>query len=488
MRRFIFSAIRALLLTVAIAVSPPWAISQPPAPSPWRRPESSRALLQSLGLKLDEIEDRKPTSEGHLESYLRVLARLEQLPLGLLHEWSKNPPVRSALLENPSERRGDLFRLEGFISSLERVELPKELAERFDLKEVYRLGIVASEERAELDIGGELYEVWTSHLPSRLSLHEVELLPASRETGEVAAKAHVKCDAVFLSVGTNQDRHTAGDIAGELPVFVTSKLAWLPLDLREGERLTPSNLALSKAKFDIGLLDPVRAESSKRLTPEVTEPFLQMLAAQSRVDWETLDAKPLDLASLISSPNEQIGEAIEFDAIARRIVEIPLENDGDRKRLNLDRYYQIDLIIPKPIRTLVKDKEGVQREVEQHNFPLTLCIAAPPEGLAIGEDIRESIHAKAFFFKLWAYESKFAQAQAPDAMQVSPLLIAASVQKTPPPEVSATSVLWLLGGASLILAVITVWGYLLLRNDDGQQRLLKQAQHTKSPQPPPSST
>lgn len=481
-----------LFVCLLLACAGPVHSQQSSQPSPWRRPDGSKALLQSLGVKFDEIKDREEHSDKQLELYLRVLTRLRQLPPGLVHEWSKAPPALDSLLKAPETHRGELFHLEGIISWLKKFEIPDELADRFDVKTIYRLSIDLSKDTSGIGraVGKpEWIEVWTTQIPSGLKFLNYTGPPGSvKDDTETVSAAYLKFNAAFLAIKKEPDRKRVGD-GFERPIFVASRIAWLPKALHEGEHLTPSNLVLSKANFDISLLDPVRAESSKRLTPEVTEPFLQMLAAQPRVDWKSLQPKALELGNLIANPESFIGEAIELDAIARRVVEIPIEKEDDCKRLGIDRYFEIDLVLPKSVRTLVKDKDGTEQEVIQENFPLTICTTSPPKGLAIGEDIRQQIHAKAFFFKLWAYESKFASEHAGDAMQVSPLFISANIEITAPPDMSFASAFWVVGGALALLACLTVWGYLVLRTDDLRQLALKKQTNSSPdlPGPPPAS-
>lgn len=458
-----------------------------PSVSPWERPQGTKALLESLGIKLSEIKDREPEDEKRLELYLRVLTRLQQLPIDVVQAWSKSPPPLESFLNSPAKLRGDLFSVEGEISYVKVVEIPKGIADRFDVKTIYCLSVDVS--KVQMDgkrafDKPEWMEVWAAQLPAGLKIHDNPGLPGANKSEDEVVSAHVKLDAVFLAITKERDRKRLGD-GLEQPIFVANRIAWFPREMQEGNRLTPSNLALSKAGFDISLLDPVRAETSKRLTPEVTEPFLQILAAQGRVDWNSLEAKPLDLAQLVSHPANFVGEAIEFDAIARRIVEIPLDKEADRKRLGIDRYYEIDLVLPKSVRTLVKDKAGREHEIVQENFPVTICATTAPLGIAHGEEIRELVHAKAFFFKLWAYESKFAKAQAGDALQVSPLFITGSIEIAKPAAMSTASALWVVAGALGILACVALWGYLVLRGDDQRERRLTRNRDANSPPPPP---
>lgn len=467
MRKLALQLTQALLLISALLTTCSPALSQQKSESsPWQRPESSRALFESLGLKLDEVEDRKEKSDKDLELYLRILTRLRQLPTGITYDWAGDQPELKTIEEEPGKFRGEMFNLKGNLRSFDRIDLPQELSDRFDVKTLYKLmfGIPKIGPRPDGPVSNEDYfYVWTSHLPSQFGRNWIH--------DPKCTFSRVSSEAVFIAIVI--DYPHKGDLGH--PNFVANHVAWFPEGASQELHVSSSLAALGRAKFDIGLLDTIKYETSKRLTAELTEPFHQMLAAQSRVDWASLKAAPLELGKLVSSPNDFVGEAIEFDAVARRVVEIPIDIESDRKRLQLDRYFQVDLVIPKPIRTLVKDKEGIEHEVQQENFPLTLCTIEPPPGLIIGEDIREPIRAKAFFFKLWAYESKFAQAQSVDTMQVSPLFISATLERIPPPELATSSLIWLICGATGILAAIALWGYLLIRSDDQRERQQKHA-------------
>lgn len=444
---------------IAILISP-WLLNvaglsvaqQKSASSPWQRPEGSKALLESLGIQFDELKDGAPTSDSELELYLKILSRLGQLPRSLVDEMAERRPETQRIPWEESLSRGELLRVVGSTVAVKTIELPPSLAERFETKSLRRFSIMSESKSGQPSPD---LEIWTNQ--------DASFWPA-----EASISVVVHANAVFLRKG---EPSPSTNLAPA--VCVATHVACFPTRPGQFADVIPSRLTLCGAGFDYSYFATIQKENSKRLTPEVTEPFLQMLAAQPRIDGNVLETQPLELGKLVADPAPLIGEAMEFEAIARRVIAISIENESDRKRLGIDRYYEIDLVYPKSVRTLVNDKAGKQHEVVQENFPLTLCAISPPQGLPLEEDIRQQIRAKAFFFKLWAYESKFAQAQGAEVMQVSPLFIANEVEIAAPPKMSSESLIWVIGGALVLLASISIWGYLLLRSDDDRERRLK---------------
>lgn len=453
-------------LLLFLALLPSAALAQPP--SPWNRPESLRALLQSLGVSFDDLTDGASIIPDDHERLLRLLSRLRQIPPSLQDAWKVKPLLPEQILEKTADARGEIFAIEGDLLSVEAVSLDSALAERFDIPALYRLEIASQRDP------GQPIEIWTSEIP------------AAWKNYPDGVATSIYAEALFLRLGESSDA---------LPplLFIAPKVEWRPHAPTDALAITPSLAALGRAGYDVGTLDAVRQERSKRITAEIALPFLEMLRAQrafqsgdESVDFPE-DAAPLEIAPLLTQPERFVGQAFQFEAVARRIVVVPLDKEEDRRRLGLERYYQIDLVIPKAIRTRVRGDDGVEREVEQNQFPLTICTLEPLAGAELDADIRIPIRVKAFFFKLWAYESKFAESQSSSALQVSPLFIASHVEQVQEPQVESASPVWILGGGLLVIAFVSIWGFLLLRSDDHKERRERSGAH-RAPSGAPSAS
>lgn len=202
---------------------------------------------------------------------------------------------------------------------------------------------------------------------------------------------------------------------------------------------------LAEHGLDIGLFDDVRARNAKGMDSLAdARCFYQLLGALARADAAEigqLPASPLDLEDALVRPRQQHGKLLTVRGTARRITKINIERPYYRQLIGADHYYEIDVFVPlenQRIR-LSRDEQGPEFE---NAFPVTLCVLRLPPDLEPSDNLNEEIQARAFFFKLWSYESRYVRQFGPRQAQVSPLLVAADVvrvESSPPANPIATA-------------------------------------------------
>jgi hypothetical protein len=291
------------------------------------------------------------------------------------------------------------------VSGQTRHELPDEAVRRFGYDHFYELDI-------ESTIDGRRLTVCAREIPRRWSAS--------------GADQPVSCDAIFLKVG---DRTSSG----ESLVFATDRLAWHPNEPDSSLRVGPGEALLGSYGMDVSRLDDVVHEQP--LTAADREAFYQMLWTVRRIDPASLEtrlsARQLPLVPLLQNPQGHVGHLFRVRGTARRAIRV-LVNDPDiHERFGIDHYYEIELFAPlQQVLRLVDAHDGEARSYR--DFPVTVCVAALPQGMPQGEEIHQWVEVDAFFLKLWSYSSHFmtGEGEAADATrrQICPLFIAPSVK------------------------------------------------------------
>ena len=402
-------------------------------------------VLQLFGMDestLRQFVDGTELNSDEYEPLIRLLSLLPRFDRLDLSRWSRPVETGAMIANDANVVRGEFFRLRGWVSGIEEIELPRESARRFDFDRFYRLKVrLSSGDRNVLVCCREVPAAWR--------------LPAARQV-----ELPMSCEAMFVKIGP-------GQTGSEQLVFVTDHVAWHPFKPDAQLGVSPGQALLGQAGMDVSLFAGL--EQAKSIGHADRDCFYQMLWAVGRLDPKAMRQVAevgFDIARLLQHPRQEAGEFYLLKGVARRAFRVQVDDPDIREKFGIDHYYEVDLFLALP-RTLklVDPTDGEARYYQ--TYPVTCCVRQLPQGMPEGSEIRQEITVCASYMKLWSYKSRFATgSQAPKAgqkrRQVSPLFIARTVepvrqtyQRSAWPEVAlVTGFLF-----SMIVIGLSAWYY-----------------------------
>jgi hypothetical protein len=352
----------------------------------------------------EQFENGDPLSDNELELVARLLYRMKQTPKGELDRWSATEEAEEA----PRERsRGDLLPLRGRIIAIKELPLSADLTERFGVDRLLQSTLGTED--------GQTFALISPHVPRSWRRGDDLDYPAA-------------ASAVLIKPSIASDR--------ELPLMLTAHIAWHPPTL------------LGRLGMDVGLFDdvvdrqPIRAAEREcfyqllavvnRAEPNQIERAATALVASAReslprrIDQE-IDAKRQallrhaleqanhgvsDVIPLFNSPETQHGELKLLEGIARRAVEIRVEDPEIVKQFGLQRYFEVELFTD-----------------DSQNNPITVCAAEIGPELTPGDRLSERVRCAGFFLKTWSYPLGKTEREGARLAknQLAPLLVARRV-------------------------------------------------------------
>ncbi len=395
------------------AAALPWESLSPRMSEPVLRPPASpREILERYEIgpsQLDGFFQGQPLGPGEDDVLAKILYRYSRLGLDNFERWRKEDVSWDQLAAAPGDYRAEIFALRGRAQRVEEHPLLPELAELVEFDKYYRVTLA-------IDDSPYRTLICTRHVPAAWKVGE--------PIDERAA-----ADGLFLKLG-------AADTNDPLLIFAAGRVAWLPDRTDPTAHVGPDQLALASWGFDIGLWDDVRAGNGRGLGDADREAFYQLLATLGRARPESLQQTgkaldvSLDVVPLLEQPQAHHGDFLPVQGVARRIMKVPVSDQDVRRRFGIDHYYEIDLFLPLGDKTLRFGKQvaGEEQPLYANAFPATLIVRSLPPGLEEGDNLNETVHASAVFFKLWtyrsAYTSKFGRVQpAPLFLAIQPRVV-----------------------------------------------------------------
>lgn len=402
------------------------------------QPETSRAGFESLlelmqiGPKqLAQLPDGKPLSDAQRAVVLRVLLRIDDLPLEDMQRWArpyKGGPIVGA---DPPSARGHFYRPSGNVKSVETVMLSPDNARRLTFKQYYRVRMLLDgnnrpgdnrpgDNRSVVILTRTVPQAWLKQL--------------KQNTLDAPATAV----GMFLRLADN-----GSDNSGQSePIFAAQRIAWHP----------PG--PLGELGMDVGLLDELR--DRKKIGARERECFYQMLAAVGRAEPGELmrlardelkrqDKKTFSVVPLFNEPAKQRGRLVMFSGTARRVVKVHVKAADIVRRFGIRYYYEIYLYTP-----------------DSQDNPLVFCVRYLPEGMPTGSDPQYSqqIKVAGFFLKTWGFRPESAGMTDGDSKtrQLAPLLIAREPIWLEPSESGELNPLFgAVAGGLFILVLLAIW-------------------------------
>ncbi len=205
------------------------------------------------------------------------------------------------------------------------------------------------------------------------------------------------------------------------PVFIVDRIAWYPDQVVE-QRSNRSHVALAQAGMDIGLLDLVRKNNTRKLGLGDSEAFFQMIGAANRLVKEPELDNRIGFIDMMTDAKSNFGNGSRIKGVVRSCSKVNISNADVANRIGVSKYFQLMVFPNLDGRTIkVKNKKG--DDLEYSRFPITVCCLQLPDGLSPTDVERKPFLIDGFFFRFWKYQSdKTDAAGAPG--QVSPLIIA----------------------------------------------------------------
>ena len=395
-----------------------------------------RDLLRRFGIddsRFGRFLDGRLLHGDEVETLLRILLRLDDVPSEDIDRWARRKLDLSELATDPEPQRGQIFPVEGRVVRIDVRRPEPEIIRLYDMPEYYRCEFVlAGSEQPAV--------VYTRTVPA-----------AWKAGGTMDQRAGAM--GFFLKLGCE-------DTKRPIPVFAARRVAWFPAG------------PLGDLGFDAGLLDDV--QDKKELLQEEREAFYQMLAAvrrakpgqlrreaneqiakikaegtpeqiKARIDADTDSTAAIPL---FTKPAEWRGRLAVVTGTARKVVLIRVDDPDIRNRFGIDHYYEVSIV------TL--DSQG---------HPLVFCVPDLPEGMPAGNRLNyaETVRVAGFFLKTWVYrvppppDTPKTEAETKVWKWQAPLLIAHELRWYPREEPPSTTLAGAIAGGLFLVALLGIW-------------------------------
>jgi hypothetical protein len=200
---------------------------------------------------------------------------------------------------------------------------------------------------------------------------------------------------------------------------------------------------LGRQRFDLGLWSLLTSGQRRELQPQENEPFYQMLRAVGEP--VSFESSEISVHDLIRQPQWSVGRSFRVQPVIKQVTRVPIQPGERGSQLGIPSYYLLHGVIdlPRPLR--LKFAEGRQIDYQQR-FPVVIATRQLPNGLAVGDDLRQWVDCEGVFFKLWGYQSL--RSKEVGVTQWAPLLIAHRIETSGPPTRASSP--WPIGGLLLI--------------------------------------
>lgn len=437
----------------------PWAKKKPKSDAlPLLRPPASvREIMEKYDIGESQLAgffDNQPVSPSEEDVLVKILFRLPRIGVENIERWRKPEVQLEQLLVDSAAYRLDVIPLEGRLTGVAKMEVPKELAGRLEFKHYYL---------ARVELKEKSYE-------GLIALKRVpDYWLTATELNEP-----VSLDGIYLKVI---------DAAADPPqlLFVTRRIRWQPdrpiPELHIGE----DQLRLAKLGFDLSLLEDLRTTNKQPIGDLDREPQYQLLDLVGHTPVSKIASNPrkeIDIVTLLKEPEKHQGELVSVEGHARRITKVVVDDPDIRARFGIDHYYELDVAVDlrkttirfvdekkpgeKPAEKKPAEKPAAETEgpVFNNDYPVTIVVRELPPDLKPIDATRQQIRVDAIFMKTWAYRNNY-MAQFDNKLQVAPLLVGKIPHRVVPPQVynyvSDVLVGFAMAVAALIIGAVFWW-------------------------------
>ncbi|MCC9643800.1 LapA family protein [Rhodopirellula sp. JC740] len=391
--------------------------------------------LQQLG---DQMKDAAQRREA-VNEQAKLVFRLKRLSDDVLQQRANEASDSAASI-------GDAIEVAGTIESLRLIQVPTELVEFLNLRQVVELQIQTPDSATLRLICGPL--------------------PDAVAVGDEVSGIGVALEEAESFSNTNQP-----PTASTVTVAAAGNLRWKPRN--------PTSLGwevLGELDVDLSRLPEIATLSRQPLGDRDSTIFFSMIGAAHQAGTMTTDQQPLGPtvsamraavaevkpADLLKSPEEWLGQWIALDAETVRWTRVAIESETRQQQVGQDHYFQLDAIGDLG-NVQLKIATGNGETVTMENrFPVTFVTARLPAFLgssdALSGTVAKPVRVEGFFYRLWSYESDFMASHG--GKQFAPLVIAGRWIDQTPASNDPIGVRWI-GTLAAIAVVMAIAGALL---------------------------
>jgi len=334
---------------------------------------------------------------------------------------------------------GEVVRIRGRVTKIDRIAVPATLAEVLEFSALYRVEVQAEEPAKSLVIiASRVPRAWTQKdSPANLGF-------ATAATGVLSRSA----------------------TATTPTVIVAESLAWLAGP--EAAGAVPTDwLLLSERGFDLSLFDGVKDRNRQPLKTDDAAAFYSLLRIADEFDGTQASIQPATESAdkMLRDSVSLVGRYVRVPLQTVRVTKVMVTQPGSRERLGGDHYWQIDAIGDLG-NTIIKIERSAGDEgvTFENRYPVSVVAKRLPEFLtrqinaaAGGTEIDVAMVATqvvvdGFFFRLWSYDSDFMDRNG-GGKQFGPLLIASQmVDAEPPPgdTIGVSRLGWYVAGVMIL--------------------------------------
>ena len=360
-----------VVILINVISLPHRAVSQTTAPHTvaQRTPANLLSLLGMDASLTRMLRDGQPLGDEDAEPLVRLLFLLPRLDAMDLHRWREVATANlDACQSDPDQHRLTMVSVAGQVSSISQVALLPEIVDRFGFQSYFRIQFTNT----------------TGDHPIELCVRQ---LPRSWQSGAVPLQGMpIRADAFFLKMSTQASGHPQWTL-------VADRIAWHPHEPDAALNVTAGAAALGARGMDISRFDDV--VQGQPLVQEDREAFYQLLWTVRRLPTSSETPAEMqlqrELGTLITRPKQVPGERLRVTGTARRALRVRVPDADINARFGIDHYYEVDIAVPLEQVLVLRDPQDGQELQYGATFPVTLCLAELPNGMPLGDDIRQAI-------------------------------------------------------------------------------------------------
>ncbi len=452
--------------------------------------DSFQDVLAMAGLGNEVLAPLAVDAEYDLDDWqvlTQLIFRLRQFPPEQLRHWT----------HTQSEAPDELVEVSATVTQVEPVPPPEGLSEESSLPTLYRCRIEQADGPGGIVLVPQIPKQWQGRAVSTEPVRVLGILLDKTPEGErLLVASHLDwfpqqgvpsgwlllarqgMDVSLLDEVRHRLPFVKPDMSREGEAFYQCLAALSKVDPQDLAKLTLENVAAVAKTFReakptaLERMTELRRQVSATEDPFRREALQQQLAAARR---ELALAEAVEkqgqqrlssVAPMFLQPEDEVGELVRIEGIARRAVRIAV-TDSDSRPPGLDAYYELEVFTS-----------------DSQNLPVVCCVARLPAEFPLGDAIREPLRVDGVFFKSWRYRSRKNLADAgqtgrPQQMY-TPVVVGGEPRRLPmPTNVESPWGVW--GGIAFLTALAAVWITMLrVAERDRRQRAAERPAHLKN--------
>src|SRR5690606_11479424 len=168
---------------------------------------------------------------------------------------------------------------------------------------------------------------------------------------------------------------------------------------------------------------------------------------------------------MMGQAEEYIGQLMRFEGRVHRCVRVAIDDPILADALGFDHYYELALFIPVDYELSFAGgaAAGGTRRGAAHTdlYPVFACVKQLPPGFPTGEQLNEVADVSGYFFKFWAYPTRFGAVDQAQRIEYSLLIMGPGFRWVSRPHTENSG--WALIAGLAFLGVLALLGFVLLR-------------------------